>query len=116
MALTNEEYEKIRRILEERRRDDDYKLAARKKEIGERIPAYRELDGRIAALSMDCSRAMIAAESEETRRELMDRLHAEVLRLRMEKKHLLEENGYPRDYLDGVWHCPRCRYTGFIDG
>ncbi len=116
MALTNEEYEKIRKILEERRRDDDYKLAARKKEISGRIPAYTELDRRIADLSMDCSRAMIGSESEEQRRDLMDRLHAEVLTLRMEKKHLLEENGYPRDYLDGVWHCPKCRDTGFIDG
>ena len=116
MALTNEEYEKIRRIYEERRREDDYELAARKEEVARRIPRYRDLEERIADLSMECSRALISSDSEEERRKLTDRLHAEVLTLRMEKRRLLEENGYPRDHLDGVWQCPKCRDTGFIDG
>ena len=116
MALTNEEYEKIRRILEERRRDDDYRLAKRRKEVCGQIPEYREVEDRIAALSMECSRSLIDTESGEGRRMLMDRLHEQIRELREQKKQLLEKNGYAPDYLDGVWHCPKCRDTGFVDG
>ncbi|MCR4640920.1 MAG: ATP-binding protein [Lachnospiraceae bacterium] len=116
MALTNEEYEKIRRILEERRLEDDHLLSLRRKEVYGRIPEYRGLEDRIASLSMECSRSLITEKSGESRRQLMDTLHGQLKELRLEKKRLLEEHSFAADYLDGVWQCPKCRDTGFVDG
>ncbi|MBP5609459.1 MAG: ATP-binding protein [Lachnospiraceae bacterium] len=116
MALTNQEYEKIKRIYDDRRLANDRLLSARRKEVFELIPAYAKLEEKTADISMECSRALIRIPSEADRKEYMDKLHSDILDLRMEKKKLLEANGFSRDYLDPLYTCPRCRDTGFIDG
>lgn len=36
--------------------------------------------------------------------------------LRDEKCELLRKNGFPEDYTDDIYSCPKCRDTGFVDG
>ena len=116
MALTNSEYEKIKRIYDERRLSNDRLLTQRREEVYEKLPAYKALEDKIADISMECSRALIRMPDETERRAYMDKLHSDILDMRMEKKKLLEANGYARDYLDPIYSCPKCRDTGFIDG
>ena len=116
MSLTNQEYEKIKRIYDDRRLANDRALASRRKEVFERIPAYAELEEKTADISMECSRALIRIPSDTDRKGYMDKLHSDILDLRMEKKKLLEANGFSRDYLDPIYTCTKCRDTGFIDG
>lgn len=116
MALTNEQFQKIRRIYEERRMNNDYHLMQRKEEIYNKIPSYRALDRQIADLSMACSRALIEGASDLDPAARLAALRSQILDLRLEKKKLLEENGYPRDYLEPIFVCSKCRDTGFIEG
>ena len=116
MALTNSEYEKIKRIYDERRLENDRLLSKRREEVYEKLPAYKALEDKIADISMECSRALIRMPDEAERKAYMDKLHSDILDKRMEKKKLLAANGYERDYLDPVYSCPKCRDTGFIDG
>ncbi|MBR1471810.1 MAG: ATP-binding protein, partial [Lachnospiraceae bacterium] len=116
MALSNEQYQKIRRIYEDRRMHNDFELMRRREEVYQKFPSFHELDLKIAGLSMDCSRALIENAEDTAPEERLKRLRAQVLDLRMEKKRLLEENGYPRDYLEPFYTCSKCRDTGYIDG
>ena len=36
--------------------------------------------------------------------------------MRDEKCELLRKNGFPEDYTDDIYSCPKCRDTGFVDG
>lgn len=103
LALAREEKENIRRqaVRTDRQRHD---------EVYARVPELRRLDRQIAALipraaaaAMDGTRPM-----EDLRRESLD--------LQARRAELLVENGWPMDYLDGAWDCPRCRDTGYVRG
>ena len=43
-------------------------------------------------------------------------LEKESLALQEKRSALLVQNGYPKDYLDPIYSCPRCRDTGWTDG
>ena len=116
MGLTNFEYDKIKRIYDDRRMKNEKLLMERRQEIFSRIPAYKQLEDETADISMECSRLLIRMQDPDARKAEMDKLHAKLLEMRMSKKKLLEENGYSRDYLDPIYTCPRCRDTGFADG
>ncbi len=116
MALTNQEFERIKLIYDERRLSNEREQMRRREEIRTAVPAIKELDDRTADISMEYSRSLIAIPEEDKRKALMDELHAKIFDLRMEKKKLLEAAGYSRDYLDPIYTCASCRDTGFIDG
>lgn len=42
-------------------------------------------------------------------------LEKESLALQEKRSALLMQNGYPKDYLDPIYSCPRCRDTGWTD-
>ena len=45
---------------------------------------------------------------------LAEELEAESLKLQERRRDLLEKAGYPADYLDPIFSCPRCRDTGWV--
>jgi len=116
MGLTNLEYDKIKRIYDDRRMRNEMLLMERRQEVYSRIPAYKALENETADISMECSRTLINLQDPQARKAETDKLHARLLDIRMAKRKLLEENGYSRDYLDAIYTCPRCRDTGFADG
>ena len=103
LAQAREEKENIRRRAVQTDR-------LRHEEVYARVPALRRLDGQIAALVPRVAAA--AADGPEA----LDALRRESLDLQARRAELLVENGWPMDYLDGSWDCPRCRDTGFVEG
>ena len=103
LALAREEKENIRRgaVQTDRRRHE---------EVYARVPEMRQLDRQIAALVPRAAAAALGGgrDLEELRRESLD--------LQARRAELLVENGWPIDYLDGAWDCPRCRDTGYVRG
>lgn len=75
-----------------------------------RVPALREIDACLASLVGDA--AALAAGGPGS----LDRLRSESLELQARRAELLVENGWPEDWLDGAWDCPRCRDTGYVEG
>ena len=102
LALAREEKENIRQkaIRTDRRRHAE----AYAKE-----PALRELDRQIAALVPRAAAAAVGTES-------LEALRRESLELQARRAELLVENGWPINWLDGAWDCPRCRDTGYVEG
>lgn len=45
---------------------------------------------------------------------LAEELEAESLSLQERRRALLEKAGYPADYLDPIYSCPKCRDTGWV--
>jgi DNA replication protein DnaC len=103
LAQAREEKEKIRRrsIAEDDRRH---------KAAYARIPQLGALDGRIAALVGEVAASVLGSGRpvEDIRRESLE--------LQAQRAELLTENGWPMDWLDGAWACPKCRDTGYVGG
>lgn len=116
MALSNEQFEKIQRTLEERRLANSAVTDSRRREILEKLPAYRELEDETAALSMQCAGKLISEPDAAIRNKEIGELRSRISEINKTKKDLLTNAGYPADYLEPVHSCSKCLDTGFIDG
>ena len=111
MALTNAQYDRIMRHYDERRTLHRLQSEERLEEVREKLPEFRKLTD-----------ALTAAYASEARRKLLDpgatddAASAEIEALRRRKAALLEENGYPSDYLEVRADCPLCGDTGYVNG
>ncbi len=83
----------------------------RRREVYDRCPQVRSLDGRIAGLMGEVVSAAFGGGSRS-----MDDIMAESLELQAQRAETLVENGWPMDYLDSAWDCPKCRDAGFREG
>lgn len=104
LGLARKEKERIR----ERAEAENERRHA---EVYARVPAIRSLDRRIAALMSEAVNAALGGPGRG-----MDALQSESLALQAERAEALVENGWPIDYLDGAWQCPKCRDSGFVEG
>ena len=84
---------------------------SREREVIEKIPEYKELSDKAAALASDYGKKAVSGDDGA-----LDALNKE-LSVISEKKHsLLTNAGFPGDYLDPVYDCPDCRDSGYIEG
>ena len=76
-----------------------------------RYPELMELDSKINGTIAHVIR--VALEKGEDPRAAVMAMRDENRRLREERARLLASAGYPEDYLDEKYVCPRCRDTGY---
>ena len=111
MSLTNAQYDAILHQYEMKqlksRRDVEQKLAY----VYDHIPDYRDLENKVASVSVAQGKKMLAGDSEA-----MEDLRNSLAELSRRKVQLLEDAGLPADYLEPVYECPDCKDTGYIDG
>lgn len=115
MALSNIQYEAIKRVYEQRRLDHTFEQKKRKEEIYEKVPGFRELDAKVISVSMEHARALILSKKNSSGENSLKHLRMELLDLKLQKKKLLTNAGYPYDYLDLEYTCSKCLDTGYID-
>lgn len=111
MSLSNKQYDSIIRVYEERQNAGRCLMEKRRKEIGETIPEYDELERRSSSVSVAQGKRLLAGDENA-----LDELKKELALISSEKSRLLAAHGYPPDYLEPVYTCPDCRDTGYIDG
>lgn len=86
---------------------------SRIREVSLKIPRISQIDTEL--LSFTRSLALIMKSADISQRSLKAQgLKAKTKALLAEKTRLLEENGYPKDYLENVYICPHCRDTGYV--
>ena len=108
MSLTKVQYNRIMRVLDERRALAAEKLAARQEEIAAKIPAYTRCGEELRKINRKEMNARFAGETaavEELRQQ-----RSELLQTRAA---LLREYGYPENYLELPCSCGLCGDTGF---
>lgn len=75
-----------------------------------KAPRLAEIDREVASLSAQKARSLLCGQSSS-----VEDLKRSVALLSRERRSLLKENGFPEDYLEPHYLCPRCQDTGYTD-
>ena len=112
MQLQNYQYDEIMREYS-RRQADGRRTASRHFAVAaERIPGLLQNEKKIARLGAGHIHAML--ESRPEGGISLQSLKNEISRLTEERRSLLISHGFPEDYLDIPYTCPRCQDTGYV--
>ncbi len=111
MALTNTQYDQILHQYEIKQLNCRRETERKKAYIYDHIPEYRDLEDAVAKISVSQGRKLLAGDTEA-----MEDLRDSIAELSGRKAQLLEDAGFPPDYLEPVYECPDCKDTGYIDG
>lgn len=94
---------------EDRARDEAY---MRKAEIESLIPQVREINSLLARTGIDIT--LEIARGCENIEDRINALRDKNLELQRKRGELLVANGYPADYTQVKFACPKCQDTGFV--
>ena len=103
---------RARERLSEMRDAREALLQAREREVYEKNPKVRELDGEIRAVFAGAVNA--ALSHGENVQEKLDGISQESLALQKERIYEITAAGFPADYLDTGYLCDKCHDTGYI--
>ncbi len=109
MALTSEQYNSIIQQFDRRRRDNQYALENRIRDVYDKVPQIEEINNSISSISVEAARKRLSGDPSASER-LIDDIEALV----NQRKSLLLINGFPADYLEPSYYCEDCKDTGFI--
>lgn len=105
----------LKEILQEYdavQREESRALNQRRQEILERIPEIREIHENIIGHMAQHSRQIILHPNSSSN--AVDKLQQEIAKLKAKEIELLDEHGYPRNYLEMHYRCNYCKDTGYV--
>lgn len=111
MALTNAQYESIRKGYEEKQDKNRHLLNSRRDYVYEHVPGYKEADESVATLSVSYGKKALSGDESA-----LDELKKNLEKLSGRKANLLLAAGLPANYLAPLYDCPDCQDTGYING
>jgi len=82
-------------------------------EVFKVIPEIRDIEERIRLCGLKYNMLILTGKQETN--EVVKELDCEIERLRNKKESLLKEHGFPPDYLEIRYKCPKCLDTGYIE-
>lgn len=113
MGVSKIQYRDIMYRYDQTRMRNQRILDKRMEQITDEIPAIGEIQEQLIHLSIRQAKLELlhpedaAAENAQYK--------ASMEELIQKKYHLLQEHGYPRDYLSPIYTCPDCKDTGYVD-
>ena len=110
MSLTNAQYQEIMRMYEARRLSGYNLSRERRREVYAKIPEMRDLDREMTHNSILLGKQLLASDDQSS----TDICRQKNQKLAEQKRQLLLDRGFPKDYLDPVYACPDCKDTGYI--
>lgn len=110
MSLTNAQYDQIQHQYEKKQLKVKREMQQRLDYVYNHIPAYRDLEDAVAAVSVAHGKKLLAGD-EEAMEDLRDCL----AELSGRKAQLLEDAGLAADFLEPIYECPDCKDTGYIN-
>ena len=111
MPLNNAQYEELMRTYDEIRERHRHELEARTEEIAAKIPGIALLNDRIGSASLEAAKKRILDPKAD-----LSAFYKELEEIADQRIVLLQEHGYPGDYLNPTYDCPLCHDTGLVDG
>lgn len=109
MGLSNRQFDSIIEKYDNIRLENNREQMKRADEVRSKIPGYIELEEKLRSLRMERTRARLYEDDSS----IAEQKTGEDL-LVDKRNRLLKEAGYPSDYLDPIYQCPKCRDTGFL--
>ena len=104
-------FEKTDEIFRQKQTNAKLRQADRQAEVERKCPQIIRLEQQMRATA---SSFFAAAAERDISEQEFEQLKAKSLDLQHKRTELLEENGFPADYLDMKYECPICRDTGFV--
>lgn len=109
MSLQNFQYDIIMRDYNRKQAENRHIQEEHIKEAYEKLPRLKEIDAEVAELSASKARSLLFGNDSGT-----DDLKRIIFALGQERLEILNEGGYPSDYLELPYTCPQCQDTGYI--
>ena len=103
---------KIAKIYNNQQTQAKAELTNRRSELLKKLPQISELEAMIGSLSVQLSIGLL--NKKKNKQQLLIQMKERITNLRVKKFELLNEAGYPSDYLDIHYNCSKCCDTGFI--
>lgn len=111
MPYDRETYRRVMDSYAEKARNAFESAELKKAELHKQIPLLAQLDDEISRLPLAIlHEAGIGKEGLEERLAKLKKEYDDLLSARA---MLLKENGYPENYTDVIYECPKCRDTGY---
>lgn len=111
MALTNSQYDQIKKIYDDRqlarRREEEARLA----HVYEHVDGFREVNESISSLCLKQAELLLNGQASA-----LSDLKESIALLKEQKAILLQQAGLPSDYLQVPYICPDCLDTGYQNG
>ncbi len=107
--LTNSQYDKLYREYEEQQLLNKQIMDSRLREVATSIPQYSELTDELSQVT-----SSLAEFIRNNPGEGLSDYKKRIKDISFKKASLLQEHGFPSDYLDPVFKCYDCKDTGFI--
>ncbi|MCR4615438.1 MAG: ATP-binding protein [Clostridiales bacterium] len=101
------------RELERRRHTAESIQRQNREEVLKKLPRIGELERELAGTGAEIVKIIAAGGNVK---KSIDKLSKENLKVQEERKNLLVSGGYPEDYLEVKYTCPKCKDTGFVEG
>lgn len=111
MALSNSQYNAVMRDYEKRQLKNRHEREARIARVYQQVPQLKQLEQEISAQAAACARQSLSGSPEKIKE-----MKAQLEEMRLRRKELLKNSGFPEDYMEMRYTCPDCRDTGFTDG
>lgn len=113
MNLSSNQFKAILREYDSKRMKNAQKLRLRREEIYDKISSIRKIEQQIINKGLEISKSIM--DSPEKRDIFLENLSSELIKLKQQKKELLNKHGYSDNYLDPIYDCELCEDTGYID-
>lgn len=114
MSLNEHYFKKASAQLEQRRSANGNMEIRRRAEVIGKIPEYARLEELLADTSQKLIKLML--QNGPDREEKLAQLEKGNLSIQQSMDALLVQGGFPADYLDRIYTCPKCRDRGTIGG
>lgn len=109
-------FDRAQTIMTSRRARAESENEMRISEINAKLPQIREVNTEIINTGRDLIRLISEGKRGENITEWIEQLRQYNLGAQAMSRKLLEQNGYPADYLDIHYNCPLCQDTGYSNG
>ncbi|MBE5905701.1 MAG: AAA family ATPase [Lachnospiraceae bacterium] len=111
MALTNSQFDSIRREYDKRQFESRHRVTNHVEELYQRSPRIKEIDRSIASLSVKQAQKLLDGDQSA-----LKSLRSSLRNLTQEKDSLIQSLGFDLDYIEPQYQCPECKDTGFVNG
>ena len=111
MALRNDQYDLIMREYSRRQSADRHILQQHEAKAYGLIPELMSIDRQIGGISA----AQIRESLQSGKAADTGRLREQIAQLEQKRRSLLQQAGFPEDYLDMPAFCPACADTGYLE-
>lgn len=111
--MENKILEKALLILNDRRTKAVSENEMRIQEINIKVPQIKEINNMLFNTSKELIKIINSHENEEVKNEIIEQTKRNNLDAQILAENLLQENGYPSDYLNIHFNCQKCHDTGY---